>query len=141
MKKFSKHTPEQIVRKLEQADKLQAAGSTVAQVCRQLQISEATFARWRKQYGTMSRTEAREFQKLREENARLKRLLDKSRMGKGQHYGSWLKAKLLTPACKYAAVDHLIDTMGLSQRLACRVVGVSRSAYGYAKNHARNLSR
>lgn len=82
MKKFSKHTPEQIVRKLEQADKLQAAGSTVAQVCRQLQISEATFARWRKQYGTMSRTEAREFQKLREENARLKRLLGEAELEK-----------------------------------------------------------
>ena len=47
VKKFSKHTPEQIVRKLEQADKLQAAGSTVAQVCRQLQINKATFAPWR----------------------------------------------------------------------------------------------
>ena len=91
MKKFSKHTPEQIVRKLEQADKLQAAGSTVAQVCRQLQINKATFARWRKQYGTMSRTEAREFQKLREENARLKRLLDKSRIGKGSITGVGLR--------------------------------------------------
>ena len=85
-----------------------------------------------RRYGTSEPYEgACLFQKLREENARLKRLLDKSRMGKGQHYGSWLKAKLLTPACKYAAVDHLIYTMGFSQRLACRVVGVSRSAYGY----------
>lgn len=82
MKKFSKHTPEQIVRKLEQAEKLQSAGSTVAQICRELKISEATYARWRKHYGTMSRTEAKQFQQLREENAKLKRLLGEAELEK-----------------------------------------------------------
>lgn len=56
---------------------------------------------------------------------------------KKQRFGSWLR-KLLTPALKYAAIDHLIAHVGLSQRLADRVVGVSRSAYGHAKKRAEN---
>ena len=47
------HSPEQIVKKLREADAAIASGSTVEQVCRQLQISDATYYNWRKQYGQM----------------------------------------------------------------------------------------
>ena len=47
------HTPEQIVKKLREADAAIVSGSTVEQVCRQLQISDATYYNWRKQYGQM----------------------------------------------------------------------------------------
>ena len=46
------HKPEQIVKKLREADAATASGSTVEQVCRQLGISDATYYNWRKQYAT-----------------------------------------------------------------------------------------
>ncbi|WP_141670437.1 transposase, partial [Actinobaculum suis] len=51
MKKFSKHTPEQIVAKLEKAQALQASGSAVAEGCRELGVSESTYPRWARQSG------------------------------------------------------------------------------------------
>lgn len=82
MKKFSKHTPEQIVAKLEKAAKLKAEGKTVADICREINVSEPTLARWRRDYGEMNRQEARELRKLREENAQLKRLLGEAQLEK-----------------------------------------------------------
>ena len=71
MKKFSKHTPEQIVVKLDKARSLKESGSTVAEVCRELGISEATYHRWQRQYGDMTRSEARRLKELQEENETL----------------------------------------------------------------------
>lgn len=82
MKKFSKHTPEQIVAKLEQADKLKAEGKTNGEVARELQVSEATLSRWRRTYGNMDRHEAKAVKKLREENEKLKALLGQSELEK-----------------------------------------------------------
>ena len=53
MRKFSKHTPEQIVVKLEKAEALRGEGMSTAQACRVLGISEATLCRWRQRYGSM----------------------------------------------------------------------------------------
>jgi putative transposase len=53
-----RHSPEQIVRKLRQAEARLAAGATVPQAARELGISEATFHRWRNHYGAMSIGEA-----------------------------------------------------------------------------------
>ena len=75
VKKFSKHTPEQIVRKLEKAKELKESGASVAQILSVLNVSEATLNRWQATYGSMSRSEARELKRLRDENAELKRLL------------------------------------------------------------------
>ncbi|MHA6527732.1 transposase [Corynebacterium pyruviciproducens] len=80
--KFKKHTPEQIVIKLERATKLKDAGSTNADVARDLQISEATLARWYRTYGQLDRRQARELKALREENDKLKRLLGQSELEK-----------------------------------------------------------
>ena len=46
-----RHTPEQVVRKMAQADQMLAEGKDVADVCRQLQVSEQTYYRWRNQFG------------------------------------------------------------------------------------------
>ena len=70
-----RHTPEQIVRKLRQADAELAAGASVPEVARRLGISEATFHRWRNRYGGMSSREAKRLKELEKENARLKKLL------------------------------------------------------------------
>ena len=53
MRKFSKHTPEQIVVKLEKAEALGGEGMSAAQACRVLGISEATLCRWRQRYGAL----------------------------------------------------------------------------------------
>ena len=75
-----RHTPEQIVRKLRQADAEMAAGASVPEVARSLGVSEATFHRWRNQYGGMSTSEAKRLKELESENARLKRLLAEKEM-------------------------------------------------------------
>lgn len=82
MRKTSKHTPEQIVVKSEKAGRLRDQGMSTAHVCRELGISEPTLSRWRKRYGSTSRSEARELHELREQNARLKQLLGQSELDK-----------------------------------------------------------
>ena len=73
--KKTRHTPEQIIRMLRQAEAMLAAGSTVPQVAKDLGISEATFHRWKARYSGMSSQEARRLKELEKENARLKKLL------------------------------------------------------------------
>lgn len=70
-----RHTPEQVVRKLREADRLLAEGKTVAEVAKTLEVSEQTFSRWRNQFGGMKADEAKELRQLRDENARLKRMV------------------------------------------------------------------
>ena len=70
-----RHSPEQIVRKLRQAEGKLAAGSSLPEVARDLGISEATFHRWRQRYWGMSSSEAKRLKELEKENARLKKLL------------------------------------------------------------------
>lgn len=67
-----KHSPEEIVRKLQQADKLIVEGHTVPEICRQLGVAGPTYYKWRKQYAGMSVDQAKELRALREENAKPK---------------------------------------------------------------------
>ncbi len=69
------YSPEQIIRKLRQAEGRLANGSTIPEAARDLGISEATFHRWRKRYGGMSSQEAKRLKELEKENARLKKLV------------------------------------------------------------------
>ena len=73
--KGRRHTPEQVVRKLREADRLLAEGSDVEMVCRQLEISVQTYQRWRSQYKAMRPEDVVRLKRLEKENARLKRLL------------------------------------------------------------------
>jgi putative transposase len=70
--KTATHTPEQIIKIIEQAEKSE---QSVAAICREHGISEATFYRWRKSYGGMSVSEVQRLKELEKENGRLKRLL------------------------------------------------------------------
>jgi len=74
-KKRRRHSPKQIVEKLQEADRLLNAGQSLGQVLQVLEVSEATYHRWRAQYGGMKASEARRLKELEIENARLKRLL------------------------------------------------------------------
>jgi transposase-like protein len=70
-----RHSPEQIVRKLRDADAMLNAGKDLAAVLQSLEVSEATFHRWRAQYGGMKAEEAVRLKKLEDENRRLKQLV------------------------------------------------------------------
>jgi len=88
--KGKKHTAEQIIKKLREADAMIASGKTVGQVCQSLEISEQTLHRWRNQYGGMKSEEARRLKELDEENRRLKKLLAEAeldRRSSRRHFG------------------------------------------------------
>ena len=69
------HTPEQIVRKLREADRLLSEGTSLVGVCKHLEVTEQTYYRWRNQYGGMKADDAKRLKELERENARLKRLV------------------------------------------------------------------
>lgn len=73
--KRRRHTPEQIVRKLREVERLLGEGQTIAEAAKQVEISEQTFHRWRNQYGGMKADDAKRLRELERENARLKRLV------------------------------------------------------------------
>jgi len=68
-----RHTPEQIITALREAEVGLANGETVGEVSRELGVSEQTYDRWRKEFGGMKVDPAREFKDLQRENAQLKR--------------------------------------------------------------------
>jgi transposase-like protein len=70
-----RHSPEQIIKKLREADTMLAAGKSIGQVVQTLEVSEQTFHRWRNQYGGMKSEEARRLKQLEEENRRLKKVV------------------------------------------------------------------
>ena len=73
--KRHRHTPEQIVRKLGEGDRLLNEGKDLTEVLRHLEIAESTWNRWRAQYGGMKAEEAKRLKELERENSRLKKLV------------------------------------------------------------------
>ena len=88
-----RHSPEQIVRKLRDADAMLGAGKDLAAVLQALEVSEATLHRWRAQYGGMKAEEAVRLKHLEEENRELKELVAEltldNRMLKHVASGNW----------------------------------------------------
>ena len=92
-KRRKRHTPEQIVRKLRDAEAMLNAGKDQAAVLQSLEVSQTTYDRWRNQYGGMKSTEAKRLKELEDENKRLKEIvadltLD-NRMLKHVAEGNW----------------------------------------------------
>lgn len=71
--KGKKYSPEQVVSKLREAEVLQAQGMSLVEVCRQLEITDATYYRWRKEYGGLRVDQARRLKEPEQENSRLKK--------------------------------------------------------------------
>ena len=88
-----RHSPEQIVRKLRDADAMLNSGKELSAVLQALEVSESTLDRWRKQYGGMKSQEAVRLKKLEDENRRLKEsvadLMLDNRMLKHIAEGNW----------------------------------------------------
>jgi transposase-like protein len=70
-----RHTPEQIIHKLRQAEVELGQGSTVPQVCKKIGVTEQTYYRWRTEYGGLRLDQAKRMKALETENARLKKLV------------------------------------------------------------------
>src|ERR1700730_9283804 len=73
--KRRRHTPEQIVRRLREAERLLAEGTAVPEVAKALEVSEATYHRWRAQYGGMKANDVKRLKELERENVTLKRIV------------------------------------------------------------------
>ena len=128
-----RHTVEQILAKLREAEVALSKGQPVAQACRTLGITEQTYDRWRNEYGGLKIDQAKRLKELERENTRLKRavadltldqvILKESREG-----------KLLGPARRRQAVTHCCATLGLAERRVCRVLGQPRSTQRYQRD-------
>ena len=70
-----RHSPEQIVVKLREAERLLGRGMTVEAMCKRLKVTDVTYYRWKAQYGGKSEDQASELKELRLENERLKRIV------------------------------------------------------------------
>jgi putative transposase len=75
MPKRRSYTPEQIITKLREAEILLSQGKTVKEASKQLEVSEQTYYRWRREYGGMDVTQAKKLKEIEKENARLKKLV------------------------------------------------------------------
>ncbi len=73
--KAKRHTPNQVIRKLREAELMLAEGKQVAEVAKALEVSEVTFHRWRNQYGGMKAKDAKRLKELEKENGQLKRIV------------------------------------------------------------------
>lgn len=70
-----KHTPEQIIGKLREAELEINQGKTVPQACRKIGVTEQTYYRWRKEYGGLKPDQVKRLRELEKENTRLKKLV------------------------------------------------------------------
>jgi transposase-like protein len=81
-KRRKRHSPEQIVRKIQEADRILAEGGDVAAVLRQLNVTEATYYRWRNQFGGLKAEDAKKLKHLEKQNLALKKLLAEAELEK-----------------------------------------------------------
>ena len=70
-----KHTAEEIITKLREADVLSGRGQSMVEVCRQLGVSEQTYYKWRKAYGGLQVDQAKRFKQMEQENSQLRKLV------------------------------------------------------------------
>ena len=68
-------TAEQIISKLREAEVLQSSGLSIVEICRQLEVKEQTYYKWRKEYGGMRVNQAKKLKEVEQENSRLKKLV------------------------------------------------------------------
>ncbi|MBA4263372.1 MAG: IS3 family transposase [Comamonadaceae bacterium] len=122
--KKSRFTEEQIIGFLKQAE----AGMPIKELCRNSGFSDATFYKWRAKFGGMQVSEAQRLRELESENAKLKRLLAEAHLDM-HALKSVLGVKPLAPQVRREAVGRMVSEHHLSERRACRLVGLSRDSY------------
>ncbi|WP_421854935.1 IS3 family transposase [Oricola sp.] len=118
--------PEEIVTKLRQVEVLVGQGMPRADAIRQIGVTEQTYYRWRKKYGGMGTEQLKELKRLQKENERLRRAVSDLTLDK-LILTEAAKGKLLSPARRRACIDRVRQTLGVSERRACRTLGQHRS--------------
>ncbi|KAA5546359.1 IS3 family transposase [Roseiconus nitratireducens] len=124
--KKSRFTNEQIAFALKQAE----SGTPVEEVCRKLGVSQPTFYRWKKKFEGRGVEELRRLKSLEEENKRLKALVADLSLDK-QILQDVLFKKALRPARLRAAVEGTRQAYKISERRACKILGLARSTCRY----------
>ncbi|WP_446719652.1 IS3 family transposase [Hydrogenophaga sp. OTU3427] len=122
--KKSRFSDEQIIGFLRQAE----AGMGIPELCRSGGFSQATFYKWRAKFGGMQVSEAQRLRELESENAKLKRLLAEAHLDI-HALKSVFRGKALAPQARRDAIRQMIEQHHLSERHACRLVGLSRDSY------------
>ncbi|HEY1017300.1 MAG TPA: IS3 family transposase [Herpetosiphonaceae bacterium] len=124
--KQSRFTTEQIIAVLKRAD----AGETIVDICREVGISDTTFARWRAKYGGMEVSDAQRLRTLEAENRRLKQLLAETMLDNAA-LKDVLGKKLVKPADRRQVVAYLVTHHRFSERRACQLVQLARGTMRY----------
>jgi putative transposase len=128
-----RHTAEQIIGKLREAEVLTSKGMPMEEVLRQLGISDATYYKWRKEYGGLRVDQAKRLKELEQENSKLRKVIAdltidnailcrRHPFGKGSGTG-----KLVSPAKKRRAAEDIQEALPVSERRVCRVLEHPRS--------------
>jgi putative transposase len=118
-----RHSAEDVVRKLRRADELAAEGKSGEAIAAELQVSAATLYNWRRTYGGMDTDAAKELKELREQNARLKRLLAEAELVKD----ALREVENSEPSCQALrrghAQEHVehVGMVGLQSSWACPI--------------------
>ena len=125
-----RHTPEQVIKKLREAEVAMAEGSTVAEASRKIGVGKQTLYRWRAQSGGGRIAPALRLKQLATENARLQRALEHLSL-QNLTMKQMAKSKLLNPARRRHCVERVSAVLGVSERRACQVLGQPRSTQRY----------
>ncbi|MBU1287328.1 MAG: IS3 family transposase [Alphaproteobacteria bacterium] len=118
--------PEEIIAKLREVEVRLARGETAASAARAVGVTEQTYYRWRKEYGGLQVDQAKRMKDMEKENARLRRAVSDLTLD-NQILQEVVRGKFLSPSRRRAAVDHVVEELGVSERRACRVIGQHRS--------------
>ncbi|MDP5358915.1 MAG: IS3 family transposase [Paracoccaceae bacterium] len=118
--------PEDIVLKLRQIEVLQGQGKSVSEAVRQIGVTIQTFYRWRKEYGGMTRDQLKRLKELETENQRLRRAVSDLTLDK-MILAEAAPGKLLSPSRRRQCIDHVRQTLSVSERRVCRTLGQHRS--------------
>ncbi|WP_127924094.1 MULTISPECIES: IS3 family transposase [unclassified Pseudoalteromonas] len=122
-----RYSEEQIIKAIKQHE----AGAKVDDICREMGISSGTFYNWRSKYAGLEVNEAKRLKDLESENNKLKKLLA-DKLLEVEAMKDVLFKKVVTPAARKPVVRHLIDEFSLSERVACKLAGVSRTGFRYS---------
>ena len=121
-----RYTEEQIIAVLNEAE----SGARTADLCRKYGMSDATFYNWKAKYAGLTVSELKRLKSLEDENRRLKQIVGPAGVGQLGTQGVAVK-KLLKPKARRIAASYAMEGIGLSERRACLLSGVSPSVYRY----------
>ncbi|MGE0056153.1 MAG: IS3 family transposase [Hyphomicrobium sp.] len=134
------HKPEEIVSKLRQADVLIAQGSKIPDVVRTIGVTQVTYYRWRREFGGLQMDQVKRMKELEQENQRLRKAVSDLTLDK-MILAEAAKGKLLSPSRRRQCIDHVRDTLKVSERRACTVLGQHRSTQRKVPNGREDEER